>query len=116
MRNLVTIGSQSKTLSYLVLFVSCPSARSNLRIADLHVARASAMPDPEQVLDASGLIGSGAKHPTSFRGNIRLHNLSSHSPAGAKNAFSVDRLTAAASVDSRLDRWELAAVEIPPAR
>ena len=37
-----------------------------------------------ELLDASGLIGSGAKHPTSFRGNIRLHNLSSHSPAGAR--------------------------------
>jgi hypothetical protein len=65
-----------------------------------------------EVLDASGLIGSGAKHPTSFRGNIRLHNLSSHSPAGTKSAFSVDRLTAAASVDSRLDRWDLAALKV----
>jgi hypothetical protein len=65
-----------------------------------------------EVLDASGLIGSGVKHPTSFRGNIRLQNLSSHLPAGAKNAFSVDRLTAAASVDSRLDRWEPAALNV----
>jgi hypothetical protein len=65
-----------------------------------------------EVLDASGLIGSEAKHPTSFRGNIGLHNLSSHLPVGAKNAFSVDRLTAAASVDSRLDRWEPATLKV----
>ncbi len=65
-----------------------------------------------ELLDASGLIGSEAKHPTSFRGNIRLHNLSSHLPAGAKNEFSVDRLTAAASVESRLDHWEPAALKV----
>jgi hypothetical protein len=65
-----------------------------------------------EVLDASGLIGSGAKYPTSFRGNVRLQNLSSHLPAGTKNAFSVDRLTATASVESRLDRWEPAAVKV----
>jgi hypothetical protein len=65
-----------------------------------------------ELLDASGLIGSGAKHPMSFRGNIRLHNLSSHLPAGAKNAFSLNRLTAAASVDSRLDRWDPTALRV----
>ena len=65
-----------------------------------------------EVLDASGLLGSAAKHPTSFRGNIRLQNLSSHLPAGAKNAFSVDGLTTAASVESRLDRWEPAALKV----
>jgi hypothetical protein len=65
-----------------------------------------------ELLDASGLIGSGAKHPTSFRGNIRLHNLSSHLPGGARNAFSVDRLTAAASVESRLDLWEPATLKV----
>jgi hypothetical protein len=63
-------------------------------------------------LDVSGLIGSGTGDAMGFSGNIRLQDLSVHSPAGAKYAFALDRLTAAGSVEARLDRWAPAALKV----
>jgi Dicarboxylate transport len=63
-------------------------------------------------LDVSGLIGSGTGDAMGFSGNIRLQDLSVHSPAGGKYAFALDRLTAAGSVEARLDRWAPAALKV----
>jgi len=63
-------------------------------------------------LDVSGLIGSGTGDAMGFSGHIRLQDLSVHSPAGGKYAFALDRLTAAGSVEARLDRWAPAALKV----
>ncbi len=63
-------------------------------------------------LDVSGLIGSGTGETRGFSGNVRLQDLSVRSPAGGKYAFALDRLTVAGSVESRLDRWEPAALKV----
>jgi hypothetical protein len=63
-------------------------------------------------LDVSGLIGSGTGEAMGFSGNVRLQDLSVHSPAGGKYAFALDRLTVAGSVESRLDRWAPAALKV----
>jgi hypothetical protein len=49
--NLVTTDLQSRILSYSVLSVPCPSARSNVQIADL---RAAIRPHGDRVLSVAG--------------------------------------------------------------
>ena len=63
-------------------------------------------------LDMSGLIGSGTGEAMGFSGTIRLQDLSVRAPAGGKYAFALDRLAVAGSVESRLDRWALAALKV----
>ncbi len=63
-------------------------------------------------MDLSGLIGPGSGAASGFRGNIRLQDLSVHSPAGGEHVLSLDRLTAAGVVESQLDRWAPAALRV----
>ncbi|MBI3328245.1 MAG: YdbH domain-containing protein [Nitrospinae bacterium] len=65
-----------------------------------------------EALDVSGLLGSGTGGALGFSGNIRLQDLSVHSPAGGTLGFALDRLTAAGSVEVRLDRWAPAALQV----
>src|SRR5262249_41364596 len=65
-----------------------------------------------ETLDISGRVGAGTEEALGFRGNIRLQDLSVHSPVGGKYAFALDRLTVAGSVESPLDRWAPAALKV----
>ncbi len=76
--------------------------------ADLHGPIAANL----GALNVSGWVGAGTKEALEFRGDIRLQDLSVRSPVGGKPAFALDRLTAAGSVESRLDRWAPAALKV----
>jgi hypothetical protein len=65
-------------------------------------------------LDATGLIAAEPEDMLKFSGNIRLQDLSVsvRSPAGGKPAFTLERLTVAGRVESRLDRWIPATLKV----
>jgi hypothetical protein len=63
-------------------------------------------------LDASGVISPGIGDVKGLSGQIRLQDLSVRPPAGGKFAFALDRLTAAASVESPLHPWAPAALTV----
>ena len=56
-------------------------------------------------LDAAGLIAIEREDTLKFNGDVRLQDLSTHSPAGGNLAFALERFTVAGRVESRLDRW-----------
>jgi hypothetical protein len=65
-------------------------------------------------LDVTGLIAAEPEDMLKFSGNIRLQDLSVsvRSPAGGKPAFTLERLTVAGRVESRLDRWIPATLKV----
>jgi hypothetical protein len=63
-------------------------------------------------LDASGVISPGMGDVMGFSGHIRLQDLSMRSPAGGTHVLALDRLTAAASVESQLQPWAPAALKV----
>jgi hypothetical protein len=63
-------------------------------------------------LDVAGLIAVGQEDTLKFNGDIRLQDLSVHSPAGGNPAFALERLDVAGRVESRLDRWMPAALKV----
>jgi hypothetical protein len=63
-------------------------------------------------LDVAGLIAAEPEETLKFNGTIRLQDLSVRLPAGGKPAFALERLTVAGRVESRLDRWMPAALNV----
>jgi hypothetical protein len=63
-------------------------------------------------LDVSGVISPGRGDVMGLSGHIRLQDLRVRSPAGGKHRFALDRLTAAASVESQLHPWVPAALKV----
>ena len=63
-------------------------------------------------LDVSGVISPGRGDIMGLSGHIRLQDLRVRSPAGGKHLFALDRLTAAASVESQLNPWVPAALKV----
>ncbi|HEX9868372.1 MAG TPA: hypothetical protein VGC99_07205 [Candidatus Tectomicrobia bacterium] len=63
-------------------------------------------------LEVSGVISPGRGDVIEVSGHIRLQDLRVRSPAGGKHQFALDRLTAAASVESQLHSWVPAALEV----
>jgi hypothetical protein len=63
-------------------------------------------------LDVSGMISPGMGDVMGFSGHIRLQDLGVRSPPGGKHVFALDRLTAAASVESELHPWAPAALKV----
>lgn len=63
-------------------------------------------------LDVAGAIKSGRRSAVGFSGGLALHDFGVHSSAGSQPEFALERLTARANVDVRLDRWESAAFRV----
>ncbi len=56
-------------------------------------------------LDVAGRITAEQKDTLKFDGDIRLQDLSIHSPTSDNLAFALEQFTVAGRVESRLDRW-----------
>jgi hypothetical protein len=63
-------------------------------------------------MDLTGAIGPGAGGASGLRGNLRLQDLSMHSPPGGEHVFSIDHLTAAGLLQAQLERWTPAALKV----
>jgi len=63
-------------------------------------------------LEMAGRMGAGTGEAIGFGGTIRLRDLSVRAPAEGEHALVLDRLMAAGSVESPLDRWAPAAVVV----
>jgi hypothetical protein len=65
-----------------------------------------------RALNLSGLVGVGAEESIEFNGQLRLQDLRVRLPVGGNPALVLDRLTVAGHVESRLDRWTLATLQV----
>jgi dicarboxylate transporter DctA-like protein len=63
-------------------------------------------------LEVAGAIKSGRQNAVGFSGGLALHDFGMHASAGSQPEFALDRMTAQANVDVRLDRWEPAAFKV----
>jgi dicarboxylate transporter DctA-like protein len=63
-------------------------------------------------LEVAGAIKSGRRNAVGFSGGLALHDFGMHASAGSQPEFTLDRMTAQANVELRLDRWEPATLKV----